>query len=147
MNHETGFFTIVRVHMPIFLAAFYMALFAMSLATMIVLDQHYPDPEQHSLYYFQVICLLSVYLCSANLLVVRGRPWGVWLIVALMLVCILTVVLASGYRVHRIMYFLGLFFPLVALLLLNTRRHRAMREIMVKVRAERAFIRNKQKRK
>ncbi|MCO8164743.1 hypothetical protein NRB16_27635 [Pseudomonas sp. LJDD11] len=147
MNHETGFFTILRVHLPIFAAAFFMALFAMSLATMIVLQQHVSDPEQNIQYYFQAIVVLSVYLCSANLLVVRGRPWGVWLVVALMLACILTVVLGSGYRVPRIMYFLGLFFPLVALLLLNTRRHRAMREVMVKVRAERAAIRNKRKKR
>lgn len=147
MNHETGFFTIVRVHLPMFFAAFLMALFAMSLATMIVLQQHVSDPEQDILYYFQAMFVLCVYLCSANLLVVRGRPWGVWLVVALMLVCILTVLLGSGYRVPRAMFFLGLFCPLVALLLLNTRRHRAMREVMVKVRAERAAIRKKRKKR
>lgn len=142
------FMTILRRHFPVFIGAFFLALFSLS-ATLIMLLELYPPARADYGKYMVIANLgLSVYLCSANFLVIRGRPWGVWPVVVAMVACILVVGFNWGHRgVPFFMYVAGLLLPLLTLLVLNSKRHRAMREAMVQVRGQRQALRDKARRK
>ncbi|BBP61769.1 hypothetical protein PHLH4_53590 [Pseudomonas sp. St316] len=71
---------------------------------------------------------------------IRGRSWGFRVIVAFYVLCFLTVVPTYGYEPHPIVYMTGLLFPLLGLLLLNSKRHREMRSKLVDIRRQRALI-------
>lgn len=142
------FMTILRRHFPVFIGAFFLALFALSATLIMLLELYPPTLSDYGKYIVIANLGLSVYLCSANFLVIRGRPWGVWPIVVAMVACILVVGFNWGHRgVPFFMYVAGLLLPLLTLLVLNSKRHRAMREAMVQVRGQRQALRDKARRK
>lgn len=142
------FMTILRRHFPVFIGAFFLALFALSATLIMLLELYPPTLSDYGKYMVIANLGLSVYLCSANFLIIRGRPWGVWPIVVAMVACILVVGFNWGHRgVPLFMYVAGLLLPLLTLLVLNSKRHRAMREAMVQVRGQRQALRHKTRRK
>ncbi len=73
---------------------------------------------------------------------IRGRSWGVRAIVVFYLVCLFIVLPTYGYRPHPVAYVTGLLFPLLGLLLLNSKRHREMRQKLLELRNERIATRS-----
>ncbi|KQQ49219.1 hypothetical protein ASF84_23220 [Pseudomonas sp. Leaf127] len=146
MRQDTDFLTILRRHFPVFIGAFFLALFALSVS-LILLFALYPSAQADYAQHLVMANLgLAVYLCSANFLVIRGRPWGVWPVVAAMVVCLLVVVFNWGHRgVPQAMYIVGVLLPLLTLLVLNSSRYRAMLAAMVQVREQRTLARKQKK--
>ncbi|GAB7533753.1 hypothetical protein PS3A_61700 [Pseudomonas sp. 3A(2025)] len=148
MRDAMDFMTILRRHFPVFIGAFFLALFALSATLIMLLELYPPTLSDYGKYMVIANLGLSVYLCSANFLVIRGRPWGIWPVVVAMVACILVVGVHWGQRgVPLFMYVAGLLLPLLTLLMLNSKRHREMREAMVQVRLQRQALRHKARRK
>ncbi|QNH01430.1 hypothetical protein [Pseudomonas sediminis] len=145
MSQELDFLTILRRHFPIFISAFYLALFALAISLYLLLELYLPAQADFGFYMVMTNIGMSIYLCLANFLVIRGRPWAVWLIVAAMVVCILVVIGHWGRRAPDLLYSIGLLLSLATLLTLNSKRYRAMLSAMVEVRGQRAAWRKREK--
>lgn len=85
--------------------------------------------------------VIGMVIMHSNYLIVRGRPWCAWVMVAVFAVCLLTVLPTIQYEPHKFIYAEGLFWPLLGLLLLNSKRHREMRTQLVEIRRQRELIR------
>lgn len=148
MRGDLDFLSIMRWHFPVFISTFFLALFAMATTLFMLLQRYRPDRSELAEYLVAGSCGVSLYLCFANLMVVRGRPWGVWPIVVAMFACILTALLHWGQRgIPGSLSFVCLLLALLALLMLNSKRHREFRNVMVEVRWQRAAWRKKHKSK
>ncbi|TRO21692.1 hypothetical protein EQ826_07445 [Ectopseudomonas mendocina] len=145
MSQELDFLTILRRHFPIFISAFYLALFALAISLYLLLELYLPAQADFGFYMVMTNIGMSIYLCLANFLVIRGRPWAIWLIVAAMVVCILVVIGHWGRRAPDLLYSIGLLLSLATLLTLNSKRYRAMLSAMVEVRGQRAAWRKREK--
>lgn len=145
MSQELDFLTILRRHFPIFISAFYLALFALAISLYLLLELYLPAQADFGFYMVMTNIGMSIYLCLANFLVIRGRPWAIWLIVAAMVVCILVVIGHWGRRAPDLLYSIGLLLSLASLLTLNSKRYRAMLSAMVEVRGQRAAWRKREK--
>jgi len=67
-------------------------------------------------------------------MIARGRPQWVWPLAALLAFCVVAVLPTVDFGPHPLSYGLSLLFPLLGLLLLNSKRHREMRQKLVEVR-------------
>lgn len=143
MNQGLDFLTILRRHFSIFICAFFLALFSMAVSQILLLEVYPPSLEDYGIYMMLGSCGISLYLCAANLLVIRGRPWAVWLIVAAMAACILIIIGHWGRRAPDLLYSIGLLLSLGTLLTLNSKRYRTMLTAMVEVRGQRAAWRDR----
>ncbi|MBZ9664095.1 hypothetical protein H3221_004930 [Pseudomonas sp. LMG 31766] len=143
MNQGLDFLTILRRHFSIFICAFFLALFSMAVSQILLLEVYPPSLEDYGIYMMLGSCGISLYLCAANLLVIRGRPWAVWLIVVAMAACILIIIGHWGRRAPDLLYSIGLLLSLGTLLTLNSKRYRTMLTAMVEVRGQRAAWRDR----
>jgi hypothetical protein len=137
------FLSILRRHFPVFIAAFFLALFSMAISQIVLLEVYPPSLDDYGIYMMLGSCGISLYLCATNLLVIRGRPWAVWLVVAAMVVCMLVIITHWGRRAPDLLYSIGLLLSLSTLLTLNSKRYRAMLAAMVEVRGQRAAWRKR----
>ncbi|CAM3160083.1 membrane protein [Ectopseudomonas mendocina] len=143
MKQGLDFLSILRRHFPVFIAAFFLALFSMAISQIVLLEVYPPSLDDYGIYMMLGSCGISLYLCAANLLVIRGRPRAVWLIVAAMVVCMLVIITHWGRRAPDLLYSIGLLLSLSTLLTLNSKRYRAMLAAMVEVRGQRAAWRKR----
>lgn len=143
MKQGLDFLSILRRHFPVFIAAFFLALFSMAISQIVLLEVYPPSLDDYGIYIMLGSCGISLYLCATNLLVIRGRPWAVWLIVAAMVVCMLVIITHWGRRAPDLLYSIGLLLSLSTLLTLNSKRYRAMVAAMVAVRGQRAAWRKR----
>lgn len=72
-----------------------------------------------------------------NFMVMRGRPRWVWGLVGVLVLCLLSVLPTIEGRPHKVIYVMAVLFPLLGLLLLNSKRHREMRGKLVDIRHQR----------
>lgn len=135
-------------YFPTFIGTFFLAVFSMSGAVSLAGSTYFKDQVQTQVADFTLISalILSVILCFGNFMMIRGRNWGVWIIVALLASSLVAVLFTYPYRPHMFSYTTGILFPLLGLLMLNSKRHREMRSELVKVRAERVEARRKARR-
>lgn len=84
--------------------------------------------------------VIGMVIMHSNYLIVRGRPWCAWVMVAVFAVCLLTVLPTIQYEPHKFIYAEGLFWPLLGVLLLNSKRHREMRSRLVEIRHQREVL-------
>lgn len=82
----------------------------------------------------------SFLIAHCNFMVVRGYPGWIWIPVSLMILCFLGILPTLEYRPQKVLYVLGILFPLLALLLLNSKRHREARDEWIKLRQKRQSI-------
>lgn len=143
MKQGLDFLSILRRHFPVFIAAFFLALFSMAISQIVLLEVYPPSLDDYGIYMMLGSCGISLYLCAANLLVIRGRPRAVWLIVTAMVVCMLVIITHWGRRAPDLLYSIGLLLSLSTLLTLNSKRYRAMLAAMVEVRGQRAAWRKR----
>lgn len=89
--------------------------------------------------------VIGMVIVHSNYLIVRGWPWCAWVMVALFAACLLTVLPTIQYEPHKFIYAEGLFWPLLGVLLLNSKRHREMRIQLVEIRRQRELIKQASK--
>lgn len=93
--------------------------------------------DQRDHYFLLGLVFLIPLLVLGNLLIVRGIRRAVWLVAGYFGVCLLGVVPMLGYHPHQGVYLFGVLLPLLGLLLLNSKRHREMRERLLEIRHQR----------
>ena len=81
-----------------------------------------------------VVIAAALFVVNSNYLVVRGRAWAVWGMVAFFAACLLVVLPTLHYRPHWFIYSESLFWPLLGLLLINSKGYRSMVKKLVEVR-------------
>jgi peptidoglycan/LPS O-acetylase OafA/YrhL len=129
-------------YFPTFICAFFLACFAVSASISLVSSTYFRGDPERGKYSFLVALVLSLLLALSHFVMIRGRSWGARAIVVFYLVCFLTVLPTYGYEPHPFAYATGLLFPLLGLLLLNSKRHREMRQKLLELRDERMAIRS-----
>jgi predicted membrane protein len=133
-------------YFPSFIGAFFLAVFSMSGAISLAESTFFDSYQGLARTMFVITIVLSLALTFGHFMMIRGRTWAVWIIVAFFLLSLLTVLPTYPYRPHMFSYTTGILFPLLGLLMLNSKRHREMRSELVKVRAERVEARRKARR-
>ncbi|XXD82444.1 hypothetical protein J3P95_22440 [Pseudomonas sp. Z5-35] len=127
-------------YFPTFICAFFLACFALSASISLASSTYFRGDPERGKYSFLIALMLSLLLALSHFVMIRGRTWGVRSIVVFYLVCLFTVLPTYGYNPHPIAYITGLLFPLLGLLLLNSKRHREMRGKLVEIRHQRERI-------
>ena len=96
-------------------------------------------------YSFLAGIALTLIIVHCNFMIARGHPQWTWPVVVLLGVCFLSVLPTLNDQPNAVMYALSLLFPLLGLLLFNSKRHREMRQKLVEVRHLREAISARQK--
>lgn len=143
MNYTDGLRDFLARFFPTFICAFFLALFSLSCTISLVGSTYFRGHSLEARYTLIAVIAMTVLLCFANFMMIRGRTWSVWIIAALLIISLLTVLPTYGYRPHMLSYTTGILFPLLGLLMLNSKRHREMREELVKIREQRTQARTK----
>ncbi|ULT70214.1 MULTISPECIES: hypothetical protein [unclassified Pseudomonas] len=126
-------------YFPIFMLTVLLGCFSASLLLSLCGTTYWRGmaPAQRDDYLLLGLLLLIPLLVLSNLLIVRGVAWAVWLLAGYFLACLLLVVPMIQYRPHQGVYLFAMLVPLLGLLLLNSRRHREMRERLLEIRHQR----------
>ena len=92
------------------------------------------DPALKSSYSGAAILVLVAVLVFGNVMIARGYPWATRLVAGYLVCCLLFVLPMIQYGINTLVYGSAVLFPLLGLLLLNSKRHREMREKLLEVR-------------
>ncbi|SDB25087.1 hypothetical protein SAMN03159382_02154 [Pseudomonas sp. NFACC23-1] len=139
MDHHLYFLNFMKRYFPTFIAAIFVAKISCLLALFALLDSFFvrvPLAGQAKLSAIGIVICTAV-LVHSNFMVIRGRPGWVWVFAGLFVACLFCVLPTIDSRPNRFVYAAGLFFPLLGLLLLNSKRHREMRRKLVEIRQQR----------
>lgn len=142
MDRKHSLSAFLAHYFPTFICAFFLACFAVSASISLVSSTYFRGDPERAKYSFLVALILSLFLALSHFVMIRGRSWGVRAIVVFYLACLFTVLPTYGYKPHPFAYVTGLLFPLLGLLLLNSKRHREMRQKLLELREERMAIRS-----
>ncbi|MTD18698.1 hypothetical protein GIR22_05980 [Pseudomonas sp. CCM 7891] len=134
MAHQDSLKAFLAQYFPAFICAFFLACFSLSATISLVASTYFRGDPGRARYSFLAAVVLGLLLALSHFVMIRGRAWGVWVIVIFYLVCFLTVLSTYGYRPHMAAYVTGLLFPLLGGWLLNSRRHREMRAQLLMLR-------------
>ena len=67
-------------------------------------------------------------------MIARGYPWATKLVAGYLGACLLFALPMIQYDLHTLVYGSAVLFPLLGLLLLNSKRHREMRQKLLEIR-------------
>lgn len=132
-------------YFPTFIGGIFAALIAIACGVPLVGDHYFPTASvgEQATGMFATVMLLGFVVAHCNFMIIRGRPQWVRGLVLVFALCLLGVLPTITSHPHRVIYALALFAPLLGLLLLNSRRHREMRERLVEIRKQRESLRRK----
>ncbi|SPO69263.1 membrane protein of unknown function [Pseudomonas sp. JV241A] len=94
----------LRRYFPTFICAFLLACFSCALTAVVVVDGHFASVTEQANYTVVLVMIASLVLCIGNMLVVRGRPWGVWVVVALLVANLLALFVSYGPRSSNLLF-------------------------------------------
>lgn len=111
-------------------------------AVPLVVDSYFPrlPLEDNLRYCFFGGLVLTWGVVQCNFMIARGRPQWLRPLATLLVLCMLAVLPTIACGPHWLSFGLSLLFPLLGLLLLNSKRHREMRRKLVEVRRLRQAI-------
>ncbi|TIR55196.1 MAG: hypothetical protein E5X26_00030 [Mesorhizobium sp.] len=142
MNELPGIRSFLLTYFPVFMGTIFASIFSLALAVPLFIEsyfRHLPLADSTTWSFLAGIALTLV-IVHCNFMIARGRPSWVWPLVAVLGGCFLGVLPVIEYRPDRLIYSLSLFFPLLGLLLLNSKRHREMRSKLVEIRQQRESL-------
>lgn len=126
-------------YFPTFIGGIFAALFSLACAIPLVAAFYFAGASLGEQATWSVVggAAVTLVVVHCNFMVVRGRPQWVWGLVVVLVVCLLSVLPTLENRPHKVIYALAVLFPLLGLLLLNSKRHREMRSVLVTIRQQR----------
>lgn len=132
----------LSTYFPVFMGAIFASIFTLVFAIPQFFDSYLPglSMEDNAKYSFLGGIALTLVVVHCNFMIARGHPQWVWPLVGLLGLCFLGVLPTFSDQPHRFMFGLGLLFPLIGLLLLNSQRHREMRQKLREVRLLREAV-------
>ncbi|KAA6169609.1 hypothetical protein F3K50_20700 [Pseudomonas marginalis] len=134
MDRQGSLKAFLAQYFPAFICAFFLACFSLSVAISLASSTFFRSDPERARYSFLAAVFLGLLLAFSHFVMIRGREWGAWAIAAFYVVCFLVVLPTYSYRPHMAAYVIGLLFPLLGLLLFNSKRHREMRQKLVELR-------------
>jgi len=130
-------------YFPVFMGTIFMAIFSTAMLTVLV-DETYlrelDQPLRTELSGWGLL-LLTFFFGFANFMIARGRSWAANLLMGYFAFCLMLVISTIQYRPHTVAFSLGVVFPLLGLLVINTDRHREMRQKLFEIRIQRNAVR------
>ena len=123
-------------YFPVFMGTIFMAIFSGSAAisTAGVTYLRGLEPALKANYSVGAILMLVAVLVFGNVMIARGYPWATRLVAAYLGACLLFVLPMIQYDLNKLVYGSAVLFPLLGLLLLNSKRHREMRKKLFEIR-------------
>lgn len=134
MENYPFFLNFMKRYFPTFIAAIFVAKISCLLALFALLDSFFVNAPLADEAKFFAVCtvICTGVLVHSNFMVIRLAICRTF--------CGLSVVPTIGYRPNRFVYAAGILFPLLGLLLLNSKRHREIRTQLVEIRRQRELI-------
>ena len=126
---------------PVFIVVFLLSCFALSGVVSLIFATYLRALEGEGTLSHAVTLLVALTVAGTHIALVRGRTWGVRGIVAALLGGMAAVAPCYAYPSFRGSLIAILLFSLVALLVINSRRYREMREVLVDYRRKRQYER------
>lgn len=142
MNDLPSIRSFLSNYFPVFIGGIFASIFSLALAIPLFIDSYFRNlPLADSTKWsFLGGMALTLVIVHCNFMIARGRPSWVWPLVMVLGGCFLSVLPAIEYRPNKLIYSLSLLFPLLGLLLLNSKRHREMRSKLVEIRHQRESL-------
>ena len=136
MNELPSIRSFLSKFFPVFMGSIFASIFTLVFAVPLFFDSYLPSLSMadNTKYSFLGGIALTLFIVHCNFMIARGRPQWVWPLVVLLGLCFLGVLPAISDRQHSLIYGLSLLFPLLALLLLNSKLHRVMRQKFFDIR-------------
>lgn len=126
-------------YFPVFMGTIFMGLFAGAMVTVLV-DTTYLrslEPSLQAEVSGWSLLSMTAFLVFANFMIARGRKWAASVLMGYFAFSLMLVLPMIQYRPHTVAFSLGVAFPLFGLLLLNTHRHREMRQKLFEIHIQR----------
>lgn len=136
MNELPSIRHFLSKYFPVFMGAIFASIFTLVFAVPLFFESYFrnlPLADNAKYSFFGGIALTLI-VVHCNFMIARGRPQWVRPLVVLLALCFLGVLPTIAYEVQPLIYAVTLLFPLLALLLLNSKRHREMRQKLLEVR-------------
>lgn len=124
-------------YFPTFIAGFFAGVLSLAITVALFTDLHWRNHPDNSDVSMGMLLGSVLVLCAASFTLVRGRAGSVWVLVGLQVLSLLVLLSTYGPRTHQGMFVFGVVVHLVALLMLNSKRHRQMRAELVEVAVKR----------
>ncbi|MCO7514346.1 hypothetical protein NJF44_04010 [Pseudomonas guariconensis] len=124
-------------YFPTFLLGFFASLLSVALAVTLWVDSHWRDHPDNASYSVLLSGGLVLVLCLGHFLMIRGQGWAVRVVVGVLVISLLMALSLFGGAVPALLLAISAALPLLALLVLNGKRHREMRAKLVALRQER----------
>ncbi|VVM99149.1 hypothetical protein [Pseudomonas fluorescens] len=136
MNELPSIRNFLSKYFPVFMGAIFASIFTLVFAVPLFFESYFRNLPlaDNAKYSFFGGVALTLIVVHCNFMVARGRPQWVRPLVVLLALCFLGVLPTIAYEVQPLIYAVTLLFPLLALLLLNSKRHREMRQKLLEVR-------------
>lgn len=147
MNELPSIRSFLSTYFPVFMGAIFASIFTLVFTVPVFFDSYMPSLSMadNAKYSFLAGIALTLIIVHCNFMIARGHPQWTWPVVVLLGVCFLSVLPTRNDQPNAVMYVLSLLFPLLGLLLFNSKRHREMRQKLVEVRHLREAISARQK--
>ncbi|WP_460148158.1 hypothetical protein [Pseudomonas sp. S2_A02] len=129
-------------YFPTFIGGIFAALFSLACAIPLMAASYFAGASVGEQATWSMVggAAVTMVVVHCNFMVVRGKPQWVWGLVGVLVLCLLGVLPTIVDHPHKVIYVLAVLFPLSGLLLLNSKRHREMRNRLVEIRHERQRI-------
>ncbi|KRP67064.1 hypothetical protein TU82_05045 [Pseudomonas orientalis] len=143
MKANDSIASVLRRYLPVLIGTTVMAILSGILVTVLD-DSTYLrrfDPSLKAQMSGWSLITLAAVLVFSSVMMVRGRHWASIVLAGYFALCLMLVVPSIQYHPHSLAYSLGVVCPLCGLLLLNTERHREMRQKLFELRVQRCGAR------
>lgn len=136
MNQLPSIRSFLSTYFPVFMGAIFTSIFTLVFAVPLFFDSYLPNLSMadNAKYSFLGGIALTLVIVHCNFMIARGRPRWVRPLLVLLGLCFLGVLPTFNDQLHVLMFGPSLLFPLLGLLLLNSKRHREMRQKLLEVR-------------
>lgn len=141
MMNFSAFQAFMRQYFPIFLTGLFVSILSMVLAVALWVDNHWRDHPDNSLYTLLTCGVLSLLLCVGHFAMIRGLGWAIWVVLLSLALTWLMALSLVGTGLSPILLTIVTAMPLLAVLVLNSSRHREMRRGLAHLREQRRAAR------
>jgi NhaP-type Na+/H+ or K+/H+ antiporter len=134
----------MRHYFPVFIGCLSAGLCAVASLVLLHVDTFYQEltleDGVHWLFGGAVVGVVGLFAC--HFFLIRGRIRAVWGMELFFFLCLFLSLPIIEHSPGELMFFVGVLAPVVGLLMLNSRRHRQMREIFFFMRRKRERFRS-----
>lgn len=139
MMKLSAFQTFMQRYFPIFLMGFFASIVAMALAVALWVDSHWRNHPDNPLYTLLICGVLTLLLCIGHFAMIRGLRRAIWIVLLSLTLTWLMALNLIGSGLNSILLFTVVTMPWLAVLVLNSSRHREMRRRLIELRGERSL--------